>query len=277
MNSLSKDDIDAGLAYCRWLHAKHFNAWLNKTAPDGAAWRDAGVCLNDRGKNIYAQVLASVKRQSGSTPLAGEGERKAVVHALAAMKDRAPSGARATNDRNIKRASLHLTSVTKFLSSGTRTIQGLASTDSIDRQGDLVVQNAGRWELPLPLLWQHKHDQPIGWVRTIEVRKDGLWITAELATGIGKADEAWAMIESRLCESFSIGFQAHEWEPLASGGKRFTAWTLLEISCVTIPANPDAKIRRGGRTDTPVKLLSVRNGVKLKKPDGSVRLIRRGQ
>ncbi|MDN8615492.1 HK97 family phage prohead protease [Variovorax ginsengisoli] len=154
-----------------------------------------------------------------------------------------------------KRLTLAASGVTKFISSGKRKVRGYASTASVDRVGDVVLPRGGTWTLPLPLLLQHVHSDPIGLVRSIEVRGDGLWIEAELVEGIGKADEAWAMIEAGLLGAFSIGFQALKSEPLPTGGLKFVSWSLYEISVVTIPAQPEARIQRS--TDGAVKLISA--------------------
>ncbi len=143
-----------------------------------------------------------------------------------------------------KRVELALSGITKFATAGTRTVRGFASTDSVDRVGDIVEPKGGRWSLPVPLLWQHDHSSPVGWVRSIEVRAQGLWIEAQFAEGLGKSDEIWKMVEGGLVSSYSIGFKASDWEQLPTGGRRFTKWELLEVSAVVIPANPDAKIQR---------------------------------
>lgn len=175
-----------------------------------------------------------------------------------------------------KRADIQLTNVTKFVSSGKRIIRGLASTISVDRQNDVVVPTAGSWKLPVPLLWQHSHKDPVGWVRSIEVRSDGLWIEAEFAEGIGRADEIWQMVNARLIDNFSIGFRALKSEPLPGGGLRFTKWELLEISVVVVPANPDAKISRGSVRLTQADPTLPKECVRLVSvpplPPGSVRL-----
>lgn len=144
-----------------------------------------------------------------------------------------------------KRADLRLTDVTKFVSSGKRKIRGLASSISVDREGDIVVPSGGTWQVPLPLLWQHSHRDPVGWVTSIEVRNNGLWIEAEFAEGAGRADEVWRMVEAELINHYSIGFRGLKYEPLPGGGRRWTQYELLEISCVVVPMNPDAKISRG--------------------------------
>lgn len=265
---LTEPSINAGLGYCGWLRSKSFCAALAKMTPS-LPKRNPPVLLGDQGKRVYDLVARYINSDGVLRTIAGECEAvRKYLHTLKAHKSRTPTP---NQKPSLARAKLQLTTVTKFLSGGKRTIRGLANSGLTDRVGDIVEPKGGRWKLPVPLLWQHKHDQPIGWVREIEARHDGLWITAELATGIGKADESWRMIEAGLVDSYSIGFQADEWEPLPGGGKRFKSWSLLEISVVTIPADPAAKIRRG------VLALSKSKsggGVPLAKHRGAVSLIR---
>jgi len=150
----------------------------------------------------------------------------------------------------------------KFVGNGTRTIRGLASTPNVDRHGDVVVPGGGDWNLPLPLLWQHRHDEPIGSVKEAKVTHDGLRIVAELAEGLGRADEAWEMIEAKLVDSFSIGFIGIKGSPIPTGTK-WEKWELIETSIVTIPSNRESKIGK-----------SFRPGIKLIDNRGSVPLIK---
>jgi len=160
-----------------------------------------------------------------------------------------------------KRLDLNLSGITKFVASGKRRVRGLASTDTLDRQGDVVDPRGGQWSLPVPMLWNHRHDSPVGWVRSIEVRGNGLWIEAEFAEGVGQADEIWAMVEAGLVSAYSIGFRPIKSEPLAGGGFRFAAWELLEVSAVVVPANPDARIQRGAHHH-PVGSVSLLSNVR---------------
>jgi HK97 family phage prohead protease len=165
----------------------------------------------------------------------------------------------------IQRARLQLAQIEKFLSNGTRTIRGIASTGSIDRVGDIVEPLGGTWALPLPLLWQHDHAKPIGAVREAKAAREGISIVAEIVEGVQAADDAWRLIEGGALDSFSIGFIGRKGEPIATG-TRWTAWELLEISVVSVPANVDAKITstRAAKLNGPVKLIQpVRPGVKL--------------
>lgn len=161
-----------------------------------------------------------------------------------------------------KRLDLSLSAVEKFVSAGKRTVRGFASTDSVDRVGDIVDPKGGKWKTPLPMLWQHKHDVPIGWIRSVAVKGRGLWIEAEFAEGIGQADDIWRMVEAGLVTGFSIGFMGRNWDTLPGGGRKYTDWELYEVSAVVIPANPDASIQRSIGA---VRLISAPNqpGIRL--------------
>lgn len=270
---LSIDDIAAGLAYARWLHMKCFNDAMNQSRGDLPKLQTP-VCLNTVGKGVYERALREVRADTASKGivLLGEGERKAVVQYLAELKD-SGRGAATT-----KRSSLKVGSIQKFVSSGDRKIRGVASSSRPDRMGDIVEPKGGIWSLPVPLLWMHNHREPVGWVRAIDVGTSELRIEAEFATGVGRADEIWAMVDKGLVDSFSIGFRSLQSEPLPTGGLRFTKWELLEVSCVSIPANADAKI--GKRADTGITLQPGRRAgaVKLQpsSQDGAVKLHQRG-
>lgn len=127
----------------------------------------------------------------------------------------------------------------KSFDAETRTIRGLASSPAPDRVGDVVEPAGAQFKLPLPLLWQHRHEEPIGEVTTARVAADGVWISAKLAAeGISaRIDEAWALVKAGLVRGLSIGFRGLDQEPLPSGGWRFKKWEMIELSCVTVPAN----------------------------------------
>ncbi|MFK3846543.1 HK97 family phage prohead protease [Stenotrophomonas sp. NPDC078853] len=148
-----------------------------------------------------------------------------------------------------------------------RTFGGVASTSSVDRMGDVVVPKGGSWKLPVPLLWQHDHSNPIGWVTHIEATSKDITVLASVAEGIGKSDDAWAAISAGLVTGLSIGFRFKEREATATG-YRFTKWELLELSVVTIPANSDGKI-----TSTAAVKDYRGNGIKLLQLGGAIKLL----
>ena len=146
----------------------------------------------------------------------------------------------------LKRANIRLSDVHKFVADdGSRRITGIASSISVDRMGDIVVPSGGSWTLPVPLLFQHSQTDAIGRVTKAQVRGDAIVIEAQLAKGVGRADEVWSLIQQDVLDSFSIGFRSIKSEPLPNGGLRFTQWELLEISVVAVPAQAAAKISRG--------------------------------
>lgn len=131
-----------------------------------------------------------------------------------------------------------------------RVIEGVASTPSTDRMDDIVEPMGAKFKLPMPLLWQHRHDQPIGHVEFAEPSEDGIPFRARIAkiadAGIlrDEVDKAWQAIKAGLVRGVSIGFRALEDpEPIkGTFGFRFKSWEWLELSAVTIPANAEATI-----------------------------------
>lgn len=125
-----------------------------------------------------------------------------------------------------------------------RIIEGVASTPEVDRMGDIVDPAGAKFALPIPLLWQHRADQPIGHVLAAKVTPDGIQIRAQIAKGIlPHIEEAWQLIRAQLVRGLSIGFNALETEPIkGTFGRKFISWEWLELSAVTIPANGSASI-----------------------------------
>lgn len=133
-----------------------------------------------------------------------------------------------------------------------RVIEGIASTPQPDRAGDVLVPEGAEFSLPMPLLWQHSTDLPIGEVTAAKVTADGITITAKLATIDepgrlkDRLDEAWQSIKARLVRGLSVGLKPIDASPLKkgnpSGGLKITRWMWAETSAVTIPMNVAATI-----------------------------------
>ena len=131
-----------------------------------------------------------------------------------------------------------------------RVIEGIMATPTPDRVGDVLEPMGVRYALPLPLLWQHRHDQPIGNVEYAKPNVEGIPFRARIAkvTESGalkdRVDEAWQSLKYGLIRAVSIGFGVDDdgAEIMRDGGYRFTSWELRELSLVTIPANADATI-----------------------------------
>lgn len=130
-----------------------------------------------------------------------------------------------------------------------RVISGWATTPAPDRVEDVVEPLGVTFKNPMPLLWQHEHDKPIGLVEFGTPTAKGVPFTARLPKieEEGKLrdriEEAWQSIKAGLVRAVSIGFRSLEHEQIAgSWGIRYIRTEVFELSAVTIPANAQATI-----------------------------------
>ena len=118
-------------------------------------------------------------------------------------------------------------------------IEGYASTNDVDRSGDVVPVSV--WEAGMKnylnnpiILAQHDHDDPIG--RMVEHKLDtkGLWIKARISA----AAEVFSLIKDEVLTAFSIGFRVLDAEYNAAA-ELFVIkeLELIEISVVSVPCN----------------------------------------
>lgn len=134
------------------------------------------------------------------------------------------------------------------------TIEGIATTPATDRYNDIVDPMGAAFSLPMPLLWQHKRDQPVGMVEVANATRSGIKFRATLPNipepGIlrDRIQEAVQSVKAGLVRGVSIGFKPLAYEMIKSGsgdptgGLKYTSWDWLELSLVTIPANAEATI-----------------------------------
>ena len=119
-------------------------------------------------------------------------------------------------------------------------IEGYASTNDMDRQGDVVPTNV--WEAGMEnylknpvILAYHDHSEPIG--RMIEHRVDakGLWVKARISAA---AEDVFNLVKDGILTAFSIGFRIVDAE-YNSAAEVFVVkeLELHEISVVSVPAN----------------------------------------
>lgn len=129
-----------------------------------------------------------------------------------------------------------------------RVIRGIATTATPDRMGDVVEPRGIQFKNPLPLLWQHDPRKPVGTCTFAPATEAGIAFEASLPK-IAEAgalkdrvDEAWQCVKLGLVRGVSIGFREIEYSRMDTGGYRYLASEVLELSLVTIPANADATI-----------------------------------
>ena len=125
----------------------------------------------------------------------------------------------------------------------------LASSEKTDSYGDVVVQEGislSRFKKNPIILYQHKHDSPIGTGKAYLGEK-GLMVDIKLAPpGTSPiVDTVRGLIEAGILRAVSIGFSALEWEPIRNKNDEFTGYKFLksllhEISVVSVPANDEA-------------------------------------
>src|SRR5690606_2455785 len=119
----------------------------------------------------------------------------------------------------------------KSFDDASRELEGIATTPTPDRMGDVVEPTGAQFKLPIPLLWQHDSSKPIGHVTGATVRSDGIRIKAKLVKidepGALKdrLEEAWQSIKAGLVRGLSIGFNPLEMSQIKDTfSYRFLSW-----------------------------------------------------
>lgn len=131
-----------------------------------------------------------------------------------------------------------------------RVIEGIASTPAPDRMEDVVEPMGAEYSVPMPFLWQHAHEAPVGHVEFAKPTKTGIPFRARLVHPDDVESEtlkerlrlAWDSVKQKLVRAVSIGFRPLEYNRMEGGGYRFVRWEWMELSLVTIPANAEATI-----------------------------------
>jgi HK97 family phage major capsid protein/HK97 family phage prohead protease len=163
----------------------------------------------------------------------------------------------------------------KSLDSDLRMFKGIATTPSPDRLGDIIEPLGVKYTNPLPLLWQHKHDKPIGQVTFKTPTKNGIEFEAKIARTEtpgpfkDRLDEAWESVKLGLTPAVSIGFQP---EPgkfsflKDTDGIHFKEISVLELSIVTVPANSETTISAFKSLDAEALTASGHYDARLERP-----------
>lgn len=127
------------------------------------------------------------------------------------------------------------------------TITGIAwPFGSPDRAGDLITKGAFQG-IParLPMLWQHDPAQVVGVWEHGQETDAGLEVKGRLLLGqVARADEVRALVQSGAVGGLSIGFSTKAATPRPGArGRTITALDLVEISLVSVPSHPGARVR----------------------------------
>ncbi|PLL13146.1 HK97 family phage prohead protease [Tabrizicola sp. TH137] len=150
-------------------------------------------------------------------------------------------------------------------------LEGYASVFGVvDRGGDVVLPGAYAASLTrmaasggrVRMLWQHDPGQPIGvWD---EVREDarGLWVKGRLLTELEKGREAAALLAAGAIDGLSIGYRTVRAERGPQGRRLLAEVELWEVSLVTFPMLPAARVAvKGAAGELVAALKAARAGL----------------
>jgi HK97 family phage prohead protease len=126
--------------------------------------------------------------------------------------------------------------------------EGYASVFGVVDQGmDVVERGAFSKSLgggrKVKMLWQHDTSQPIGVWDEIREDERGLYVKGRLLRDVQKGAEAIALVRAGAIGELSIGYRTIEAVPEGGGRiRKLMEVDLFEVSLVTFPMLPDAKI-----------------------------------
>ncbi|NUB42971.1 HK97 family phage prohead protease [Fertoebacter nigrum] len=120
-----------------------------------------------------------------------------------------------------------------------------------DQGGDVVRAGAYAASLAglakagrrVKMLWQHDPGQPIGvWD---EVREDatGLYVKGRILTEVERGREAVALLAAGAIDGLSIGYRTVRAERDSAGARVLAEVELWEVSLVTFPMLPEARVQ----------------------------------
>lgn len=132
------------------------------------------------------------------------------------------------------------------------TFEGYASLFNREDLGrDIILPGAFRASLArrgsqgIRMLYQHDPAQPIGVWLSIAEDARGLRVKGRLVPDVARAREILALMRSGALDGLSIGYRAVKaMRDAKTGIRRLTEIDLWEISIVTFPMLPDARIAR---------------------------------
>lgn len=134
---------------------------------------------------------------------------------------------------------------TKIIADDAGAISGIAwKFGQPDRIGDVIEPGAFKGaKLPLPMLFGHDVDDPVGTWDIATEKGDSFHITGKLLVNdVARAREVQALVKSGAVRGLSIGFVTRKAKARKGGGRTISDLELLEASLVTIPMHPGARV-----------------------------------
>lgn len=134
-------------------------------------------------------------------------------------------------------------------------IEGYASYfGEMDRGGDIVAPGAYARSLAaletkdeqVKMLWQHDPAQPIGVWDAVREDARGLHVTGRILSDVAKGREAAALIAAGAIDGLSIGYRTVKATKDDKGHRLLNELELWEVSLVTFPMLPSARVGSKG-------------------------------
>ena len=123
-------------------------------------------------------------------------------------------------------------------------IKGSASTNSLDRAGDMIECDAWtkggleNFKNNPVILFNHNYDRPIGRAKEIGVTDNGLELTARISKSAGEIKD---LIKDGVLGAFSVGFKVKDADYISeTDGYKIKDAELFEVSVVSVPCNQNA-------------------------------------
>lgn len=130
----------------------------------------------------------------------------------------------------------------------------VASTDTIDRYGEIVDQSSWRLDAyrrnPVVLFAHDSDELPIGQCTSLRIEGGALVCTIRFSQFGELSEDVWGQVQERTLRAVSVGFIPHTMQFELRDGREVLVLRdceLLEISVVPIPANPEALARAKAR------------------------------
>jgi HK97 family phage prohead protease len=130
-----------------------------------------------------------------------------------------------------------------------------------DRIGDMIEPAAFRKAaFPLPMLFGHDQNDPVGiWTEAIEAKGGFMMKGRLLIEDLGRAREVRALVRAGAVKGLSIGFTTKKAVSRAGGGRTIKDLELHEVSLVTLPMHPGARVTSAKSAVEAMRLVAAIN------------------
>jgi len=123
-------------------------------------------------------------------------------------------------------------------------IKGSASTNALDRAGDIIERDAWtkggleNFKTNPIILFNHNYDKPIGRCTNLKVTDNGLEISAKISKAAGDVTQ---LIKDGVLAAISVGFKVKDADYMTeTDGYKIKDAELFEVSVVSLPCNQGA-------------------------------------